>query len=71
MSNQQDTLEVLHRSLDMVLHRAPAVVGPEAAEFIPVLLKGIGLLIRMLRQRGHKDTLAMLTMLEAHAPEKL
>ena len=68
---RQDALEVLHRSLDLTLQRAVALIGPEVADYVPVLTKGLGLLIRMLRARGHKDTLAMLEMLAAHAPEKL
>lgn len=71
MSTKSDTLGLLNDALNMTLDRATAYVGPEVRDYIPVFKRGIEILVKFIRERGHRETLNLLDMLAAMPPEKL
>jgi hypothetical protein len=69
--SKNDSLDLLHNALDMTLQRATAHVGPEVANYVPVFRKAIEILVKLIRERGHRDTMNLLDMLAAMPPESL
>jgi hypothetical protein len=69
--SKNDTLDLLQGALNLTLDRAVAHVGPEVRDYVPVLRQGISLLVKFIRERGHRETMNLLDMLATVPPEKI
>lgn len=66
-----DDLDLLHTAVDLAIDEAAGRMGARSALIVPLVKKGVELLMRLLRKRAHKDTLRQLDELLTTIPEKL
>lgn len=69
--SKDDALDLLNAALRTALNHSRTALGPEVAEYVPVFARGVELLTRFIRERGHRETLNLLDMLASVPPEKL
>lgn len=69
--SKNDALDLLGTALRVALNHSRTTIGPEVAEYVPVFTRGVELLTRLIRERGHRETLQLLDMLAMMPPEKL
>ena len=68
---ENDALTLVHDAIDLTLHRATALIGPDVSAYIPVFRRAIEIIVKLIRERGHRETLTLLDTLAAMPMEKL
>ena len=69
--NREHVVDRLHSTLEHALDRAPAFLGEDAAPYVSVIRKGLTLLVQLIHERGHAETLKLIEMLQNTPMQKL